>query len=947
MFKIKDQNRRRGGWQQRHNITAYVTRQYMKQNRRRTLTAYFGIVCMVLLLTCVFIGKDTCIQYLEELGTLKLGRWHACVYDVTQEEEQDIQELPYIKQTAVSVDCGMALFPASASADCPYLHVKSYETDCFAWMNIKLKEGRLPKTDEEIVLSERALADGAGLSIGDQINAEFIHRSIIGTDPEVKSTVFPFFDIKVSYGQEVDIPADFPYFANVKNFREKTVPTGIRKNYKITGIIKQPYFENTGDAGYMAITALTAPAKEKLSHYNLALLLDTDTTPYTWIQDIHEKVPKDREIDLNNYVMIFTGHSAKSTLNYILAFMMTFFISLIMLASIFLIYNIFNMSYEERSQYLGMLASVGATGRQKRSSVYYEVFHLMILAFPAGVLLGILTVKLGITALSPFFGKFMGLEAYVKDLPARVDVSIPMLGAVLLVSMITIFISAYLPAARLSKIGPIAGIRGEEPKKKQRYNHTASYTSHFSRIKIRYPGILGIERMLAKTVLRRQRKKTRAITMSAAIFVTILAVTGFAVSQLKSIIQIAVRNDVDIQTKRQDWDYVFMPDQCSIKEFEAFQRDIADDPGVEKTRVWGTGMFAAQIPAGTLSQEYWAAYEDILSQYYGKVPDMKTYYHDMPLNVLAVDDQTMEELAKITGARRKGLMDPEHPGAIVVQKGILSTDNISVQGMEASNYRAFEISHMTDMKAGDTIQAEVYSEKDKKSVDYPITIEGLASEEQLKDYASFGGEFFWIIVNWDNAMKLQQAMAGKKRFISIMPEIYIKMNGTETNLADRLEKICENGTYAFVPYDYEADFFDAVIGIINIMMGCFVALTSVICLLNLANAVRGRFISRRQEFAMLESMGMTGGQRRRMLRHECLAIVCRSLLLAAVISLPMLYMIRRVLVSVFGYYMLNLPTGIFITAVLADTMAVYLLTRYFNMKEKTVNILEYIRRESV
>ena len=59
-----------------------------------------------------------------------------------------------------------------------------------------------------------------------------------------------------------------------------------------------------------------------------------------------------------------------------------FFTILIMAASMVLIANVFQLSFRERSLYLGMLSSVGATGRQKRSSVYYEAGSLLLVALP-------------------------------------------------------------------------------------------------------------------------------------------------------------------------------------------------------------------------------------------------------------------------------------------------------------------------------------------------------------------------------------------------------------------------------------------------------------------------------------------------------------------------------------------------------------------------------------
>ena len=54
----------------RENVVFYVTRQYMKKNRKRTLTAFFGIFFMVMLMTCVFVGKETAFDFLERMAVL-------------------------------------------------------------------------------------------------------------------------------------------------------------------------------------------------------------------------------------------------------------------------------------------------------------------------------------------------------------------------------------------------------------------------------------------------------------------------------------------------------------------------------------------------------------------------------------------------------------------------------------------------------------------------------------------------------------------------------------------------------------------------------------------------------------------------------------------------------------------------------------------------------------
>ena len=54
----------------------------MKRNPGRTAVTFTGIALMVMLMTCVFVGKDTVLRYLEKVASLHSGSWHMTVYDI-------------------------------------------------------------------------------------------------------------------------------------------------------------------------------------------------------------------------------------------------------------------------------------------------------------------------------------------------------------------------------------------------------------------------------------------------------------------------------------------------------------------------------------------------------------------------------------------------------------------------------------------------------------------------------------------------------------------------------------------------------------------------------------------------------------------------------------------------------------------------------------------------
>ena len=352
----------------RKNIVFYVTRQYMKQNKGRTFTTFAGIVFMVLLMTCVFVGRDTGIQYLEDVASLKDGKWHISMYDITPEDYEKVENMPGIKETACSASYGCTEFEASADADRPYLNLKAYSLLCFDWMNIELAEGRLPENPQEIIVSRSAVEDGSEIAIGDQVEAEFFDRSITGINPEIKESVFPFQGLSLKYGETKDVTEDFPYWGENEDFRENRTYTGQKETYQVVGIMDPPSYEKMGAAGYTAITLLEDSQTAAMDRFNLSMILYEEQSIAGLVMFAEEY---GYEYDVNNYVLAFNANTTDTTLNMVVQYMTVFFVVLIMAASVLLIYNVFNMSFQERSRYLGMLCSVGATGRQKRSSIFY------------------------------------------------------------------------------------------------------------------------------------------------------------------------------------------------------------------------------------------------------------------------------------------------------------------------------------------------------------------------------------------------------------------------------------------------------------------------------------------------------------------------------------------------------------------------------------------------
>lgn len=274
----------------------------MKMNKRRTITAFFGIFFTVLLMTCVFAGKETAVRYLQDMGSHVKGKWHFSMYDMTEADMDKIQSLGYVKETGRSADYGFTEFPVSANPSRPYLYVKSYEAPCFEWMNMELAEGRLPEKKGEAVISQSAVDDGARLSVGDSVQAEYFNRTITGTEEGV-STVFPFYHMGLEFGETKEVSQDFPFFKEGDSFRMDKSYTGKNEELTIVGIVKTPWFEKEDAAGYLAFTCYDETAG---SVFNAAGILDLKAADGDIYEELRE-IAGVREIEFNDYVLSFSG----------------------------------------------------------------------------------------------------------------------------------------------------------------------------------------------------------------------------------------------------------------------------------------------------------------------------------------------------------------------------------------------------------------------------------------------------------------------------------------------------------------------------------------------------------------------------------------------------------------------------------------------------------------
>ena len=254
-----------------------------------------------------------------------------------------------------------------------------------------------------------------------------------------------------------------------------------------------------------------------------------------------------------------------------------------MLGSVFLIYNSFNISLNERTHQFGILMSVGATQRQLRNSVMFEGICIGAVGIPLGILIGIPSIRLVLSLVAKNFANMM-----YDNVPLTLKVSVPALLAGVVVSLITILISAYIPAKKAAGTPVMECIRQtNEVRVEARALRTSKLTER----------LYGLEGMLALKNFKRNKRRYRSIILSLTLSV-VLTVTASSFGTYLN--QIAENSAVAVE----DYDICFYTRDMEEDEFLRLYEDMKNASGVKESSYQALMSYSCAVRAGDLSDEY-------------------------------------------------------------------------------------------------------------------------------------------------------------------------------------------------------------------------------------------------------------------------------------------------------------------------------------------------------
>ncbi|MFT5872200.1 MAG: putative ABC transport system permease protein [Clostridium sp.] len=477
------------------------TYNHMKKNKRHTISILVAIIIASALLCslCIFIHS---IWKTKVTTTIeKAGYWHGELYNyISGDKLKYVTENPKVETTMIK---GQWVTAKLSNTKRPYLSMRDANTNFWLDMSLKntLTEGRLPKESGEIVVSKLFFADNPSYKIGDKLTLPIGNR-MLGSE-------------LINHQATKQSGETF-----------KTTETNI---YTIVGELD--IYGSSVYPGYIAMGYLNPSHIQPADKLTVYMRFVNPRTIYETLPQIAKSTGLTKNefgkyaVKYNTSLLSLYGISDKSNINaqIIMLIVMAITITLLVMGSfILIIYNAFSLSANSRIKELSILKSLGATPRQIKSSVLYEGLLLWIIQLPIGITIGYLFSHI-------VFSKVNKILSVTEDYRnIYVSFSWVVVGFSIIISLITILVSAYIPARKIMKVSAIAGIRQNSTKikfKKQK--------SHLIINKI-----FGIEGELAISQFSANKRalRTAAISLSMCFiliagYINIIAIYNLANSK--------------------------------------------------------------------------------------------------------------------------------------------------------------------------------------------------------------------------------------------------------------------------------------------------------------------------------------------------------------------------------------------------------------------------------
>ena len=451
----------------------------------------------------------------------------------------------------------------------------------------------------------------------------------------------------------------------------------------------------------------------------------------------------------------------------------------------------------------------------------------------------------------------------------------------IILGIITIYFSALKSATRASKVSEIDSIRN-------------SANLKISSKKIKSPKyikkLFGIGGVISFKNLKRNKKKYRTTIIS-------ITVSTFVFIALYSFMELAFQN-VNNELKVSDFNISLSTNAINDYSYSKFLKTV-NLSGVEDYAILRNSELS--FTGSHSSKEY--------LEYFGTKNESDAEGH---ITIFAIGKKQYDKYIKSLGLNYDDIKD----------KGILF-DKQYIISYDKNNNKITKNIRVYDFNKGDVIT----------STNNQLNLEIGAISSIEPDFLKWLSSSYLIISDemFDKIAKTNNL------------DIYYKASNAD-KLQDELDSYLNGESYNIDNKEENVRIMNNLFTLIAIFLYGFIIVISLIGITNIFNTITTNMELRKQEFAMLKSIGMTSKEFKRMIRLESLFMGIKSLLFGILIGIILSYLIYLSSDSDIPY---KLPIVAIIISILVVFILISLIMKYSLNKINKQNTIETIRNENI
>lgn len=950
------------------NLMKTLTLKNLKLNRKRTIVTIVGIILATALLSALVTLVSSFQYSMIEYQKQKDGDFHVKFSGVKMSELSEFKNNRNIESTFETMGMGFAKLDGCKNEDKPYAYVMAADEAGFEKGCFNLIEGRMAKNEDEIVIPRHLRTNGRiDIKVGDEITLDIGKRY----DSNTESVIWE----NIAYEHEAE-----------------TLTDTVTKQYKVVGIMERPGYgmEDYSAAGYTFVTysdelaAIDNGTKSEVneadttltvySRYTQKALRNKDAVTADIIgvdEKLFEKAnnssvemsaeESDRyfkemenakyDIYINRFLISYECVFPIDGTFKALFTVATVVALIIILTSVYCIKNSFNISITEKIRQYGMLASVGATRRQIKSSVKTEAAMLGVVGIPVGTLSGILASLILVKVVN-------ALSAGWLNFALSFHTSLPALILAVILSIATIYFSATGSARRAAKVTPLEAIRNTKEIK-------------IKSAKLKTPAIIGriwgIGGVISYKNIKRNKKKYRTTVTSIVICSVTFIVISYFMSMAFSMVGMSYASaDYNIG--------INMSYKKDIHiDIEKLSKLVSGIEGVDDYLVGAGYDFDVDKP------EYTKEYGEYCRQLYDDSEDVSQMFL-----ITVLDDKSYDKYASDAGIKNAAA------GAILVNKG-----TFDVYNENSSKYVKKEM-ELYKYKAGDTIECgynvydDAFSDDNaaegdtESSTDDNNAVEGdtesgtednsgYVDEETINNgvrktvdvtivgvtdkvptgYKGYGNTTLLFM----NQKGFESLWADGKSGNELKPghasySAYVVAENAD-EYQDTFEKETEGNTeYSQISFyvsnlDKQMRDEKSLFTLLGVFAYGLIVVIALIGITNIINTLSTGMELRSREFATLRSIGMTDKQFAGMVRLESVFISVKALVIGVPLGILISYLLCVMMNRMDDAIIYEPPYKAIILCIVVVIMLIYAIMKLSMTKLRHNNIIETIKNENL